>query len=689
MWNPETRESFSDNGRLQHQLTVQSQQIEEVLRRHDLPADVAGGSVDNGSIRFQLKTQLASGWERLLMLKDDLMHALGSQDVSFSQHDDGQWQLAVSHEAEKNLSLLPLLRRLPTVPKATAVLGLAEDGQPVTLDFTQPDMTHTLVSGLSGAGKTALLRTIAVSLALHNRQSQVQLIVADLNSAYDGSQRVSLAPLSYLPHMLSEVVYDLDDMGYVFKFLLEECQHRQQNQIKWPTIVILIDDILPILQSGQSKMVAALTKLLQEGASAGIHLIATTSNPETAVLTTLLKANLPVRLVGQMRDEYQARAASGLMGTQAHHLRGAGDFLAVTPKGVVHFQGGYVGDYDLHLAIDRLYQSRPKALLAQSVVQQPQEPRQFLFNGQIVSLEGAVDEVGARIIQEPVQPSPTPNGVNPHEDIIPDVVAKMLARHQLPMPEPLAEPKPPLIEDIPVPSEMGSPLFAFREEVGFSIFEPEEPVSPALVFESVAEEERPFTDWHIEQVSFKPLAKPEPEETVSLVDDLADFPFFTNDMISETLGLPFLEDETPLPEKDSLAEPIKSLPIQPKPEKPQPRRIVKPIELDLDAVSAKLAQTLSFTETTLPLPEKKEPKPKEEPVAKRPFVARKAPTPTPMNFDALLKTDLLKKGSEIAPPKRDPLDELAEPDEPILDEISYVDDEDVHIEYDDEFIPFE
>jgi DNA segregation ATPase FtsK/SpoIIIE-like protein len=60
--------------RLQHQLEIQSMQIEHVFNRHQVDAHVAGGTVKPRLISFNLQTQLATGLERLKVLTDDLMH---------------------------------------------------------------------------------------------------------------------------------------------------------------------------------------------------------------------------------------------------------------------------------------------------------------------------------------------------------------------------------------------------------------------------------------------------------------------------------------------------------------------------------------------------------------------------------------------------------------------------------------
>lgn len=81
--------------RLRHQLDVQAQQINRVLSHHQVPASVTGGTVHSRVVQFNLQTQIHAGIERIRGLKDDLITALGVNDVAVSREND-RWQLNVS-----------------------------------------------------------------------------------------------------------------------------------------------------------------------------------------------------------------------------------------------------------------------------------------------------------------------------------------------------------------------------------------------------------------------------------------------------------------------------------------------------------------------------------------------------------------------------------------------------------------
>lgn len=380
--------------RLRHQLEIQSMEIERVLSQHDVPGRVAGGSVRPQAIRFDLQVGLAQGFERLKVLKDELVQVFGGSKVYLGR-ENGRLSVEVDRQEDVPVPLLDLMSLLEDLAPLTAVMGLSEDGRPVLLNLAEEDMTHILIAGDSGAGKTALLRTMALSLAMRNRQSQLQLLACQ-PGVTKGAEL--LEPLSYLPHMLASVVKTPAETLQVFHFLQEEMTYRQKQHIQSPTIVVLVDHIVKVIEESDGTLQKPITRLLRRGAESGIHLIFTTSRPKAEPLTGWLKADLPVRIVGHFTDVEDAHAASGLPDSDAEYLLGEGDFLAVGNGDKLRFQATYIGNYDLHMTLDDLHRKRPPALLAQKMnmrpkleeseraaVNHPDQP--FVYDGKAVSLD--------------------------------------------------------------------------------------------------------------------------------------------------------------------------------------------------------------------------------------------------------------------------------------------------------------
>ena len=315
MSEKETWQKMNKEERLRNQLELQSRQIERVFSTHQVSARVAGGQVETQSIRFDLQSHLESGLHRLRGLKRDLLSVLGVADVNLVKDERGQWRLDIVRPHEPPVALLDLLPLLPELPQSTAVLGMDEEGAPLLLPFADPNITHVLVAGNEGSGKTSLLRTLAVSLAMTNRQSKLQLLVIDPDRP-DKTNR-QLAPLIFLPHLLSQVIADPEEAGQTLQVLAEEMDHRLKHETVQPTIVTLIDNVEALLDSGPEEVQAALATLLQRGVEAGIHLVLSTEQPAASWLSSVMRANLPLRLVGQVRDEADSLAATAVVDAEA------------------------------------------------------------------------------------------------------------------------------------------------------------------------------------------------------------------------------------------------------------------------------------------------------------------------------------------------------------------------------------
>ncbi|MCP4420146.1 MAG: NACHT domain-containing protein [Chloroflexi bacterium] len=377
--------------RLRHQLEIQSRQIERVFSTHQVAARVAGGQVETQSIRFDLQSHLESGLHRLRGLKQDLLAALGVADVSLVKDEQGQWRLDIVRPHEPPVALLDLLPFLPKLPQNTAVLGLDEEGAPLLLPLSDPDITHVLIAGANEAGKTSLLRTIAVSLAMNNRQSKLQLLIIDPDKP--GKQNCELMPLMYLPHLLTQVITEPEDALQTLQLLLDEMHHRLKHETVWPTIVLLMDNLESLFAVAPPKLQAVLAELLQRGAEAGIHLVLSSSHSIADWLSSVMQSNLPLRLVGRVNNEAESLAATAVVGAEAENLLGGGDFLAVSDGTQMHFQAAFIGNYDLHLTLATIHRNRPQPLLAQSLQLQAVASSEFENGGGQWQRENEVDLV--------------------------------------------------------------------------------------------------------------------------------------------------------------------------------------------------------------------------------------------------------------------------------------------------------
>lgn len=320
-------------------LDMQADRIEAVLARHKVNGHIQGGVVTPRFIRFQLATQIGTKINKVAALAEEIAMALDKREARIYRHGDAI-NIEVPRLKAEPVRLLPLCNRLTKVPPVTAVLGVDQNGAPLLLRLTAPDVAHVLVAGTTGSGKTALTRTLLTSLAMHNRQLEVQLVLIDPKGRGFGA-------LACLPHVLGEIIADSAAAVERLRWLVQEMERRDRAQVSKPVLVVAVDELADLLQTGGNAVEAMLTRLSQRGREAGIHLVACTQKPTAALIGGAMKANFPVRLVGAVASRDEARFAAGVADSGAEKLEGKGDFLLVAKGEVVRFQAAWLGSEDL------------------------------------------------------------------------------------------------------------------------------------------------------------------------------------------------------------------------------------------------------------------------------------------------------------------------------------------------------
>ncbi|MCX7670320.1 MAG: FtsK/SpoIIIE domain-containing protein, partial [Anaerolineae bacterium] len=206
-----------------------------------------------------------------------------------------------------------------------------------------------------GSGKTALLRTLLLSLAMYNHPARLQIVLIDPKAR-------GLGGLTGLPHVWcprqwsaeSRVVADVEEAAGLLDLLVAEMVRRDAAGHNLPMLVVAIDELTDLLQAGGKPVGEALTRLTQRGREAGIHVVAATQRPAATLMGGLAKANFPVRLVGSVVSPEDARIAAGLGGTGAERLLGRGDFMLVVKGQVIRFQAAYASNSEIDMIVARV-----------------------------------------------------------------------------------------------------------------------------------------------------------------------------------------------------------------------------------------------------------------------------------------------------------------------------------------------
>jgi S-DNA-T family DNA segregation ATPase FtsK/SpoIIIE len=178
--------------------------------------------------------------------------------------------------------------------------------------------------------------------------------------------------LEGLPHLARPVIRDpaeaVEALGSLVRLM--EVRSRQGYESRQgykdtrgeanplSTCILVIDELADLLMVAGAEAERPLTRLLQRGREAGIHVIAATQKPTAAVIGSLVKANFPVRLVGKVTSPEDARVATGWKGTGAERLLGRGDFIAVAEGRLHRFQAAYIAPEEVSQVVAEIQNQR-------------------------------------------------------------------------------------------------------------------------------------------------------------------------------------------------------------------------------------------------------------------------------------------------------------------------------------------
>ena len=368
-------------------LEQMSRHIEETLSEHRV--DVAVDDVRTGPrvIRFGL----VPGWvkknkdnkrvgkdtgepsdmsrvkvQSILVREKDLALALKTPNLRIEAPVPGEALvgLEVPNPHPRTVALRSVIesdrfRKIAAKDSLPVALGEDTAGEPVASDLSS--LPHLLIAGATGSGKSVCINTIVASLLMTCTPDRLRMLMVD-------PKRVELTPFNGIPHLVTPVIVDADDVLVVLKAAQNEMLRRYKKLEEigarnleaynrkasehMPFFVIIIDELADLMMAAAYEVEQALVRLAQLGRATGIHLILATQRPSVNVVTGLLKANIPARVAFAVASQVDSRVILDAVG--AEKLLGKGDALLLTsdsPK-PVRVQGTYVSDAEIEAVVD-------------------------------------------------------------------------------------------------------------------------------------------------------------------------------------------------------------------------------------------------------------------------------------------------------------------------------------------------
>ena len=238
--------------------------------------------------------------------------------------------------------------------KLPIAFGKNSGGETVVVDLAQ--MPHLLVAGSTGSGKSVFINAIVSCLIMEKTPAELRLLLVD-------PKRVELTPYNGIPHLMTPVVVETDQVVALLKGLIREMmgRYRQMEEVgvrnidaynrkmpdRMPYLVVAVDELADLMMSASFDVEQSLCRLAQLGRATGIHLIVATQRPSVDVVTGLIKANFPSRVSFGVTSQIDSRTILDTMG--AEKLLGKGDmlYLSADASRPERVQGVFISDKEM------------------------------------------------------------------------------------------------------------------------------------------------------------------------------------------------------------------------------------------------------------------------------------------------------------------------------------------------------
>ncbi len=267
----------------------------------------------------------------------------------------------------------PAFQKTRAKSKLALALGNGAAGEPVAGDLSK--MPHLLIAGTTGSGKTVCINSIITCLLMSNAPEDLRLLLID-------PKRVELVSFNGVPHLISQVVVDVDRAIEALRRVIREMETRfnkfaavgvrniegyNKSQLvveKMPYLVVIVDELADLMMTAAEVVEPSICRLAQLARATGIHLILATQRPSVDVVTGLIKANFPTRISFAVASAVDSRTILDIGG--AEKLLGQGDMLFVPPEASKpkRLRGCYVSDQEIERVV-RFWKERAQVYPAQ------------------------------------------------------------------------------------------------------------------------------------------------------------------------------------------------------------------------------------------------------------------------------------------------------------------------------------
>ena len=350
------------------ELINKSRLLEETLATFGIQAKVENISQGPAVTRYELIPPKGITVSRITKLDKDIELAMAAKSVRIEAPISGTNKIGIELGNDSVSSVYfseVLLTDKFRDYKSKLAFGIGKDitGTVIVADIA--DMTHLLIAGATGAGKSVCINTLITSILYKATPDEVKLIMID-------PKKVELSVYNGIPHLLIPVVSDVQKAAGALNWAIREMERRYDllekygvrnikgyNKLpdieKLPYIVIIVDELADLMMTTGKEVENAIVRLTQLARAAGMHLVIATQRPDANIVTGLIKANVPSRIAFKVAGSVNSKII--LDSTGAEKLLGRGDMLLKTrafDDKPLRIQGAFVTDEEVETIVNSI-----------------------------------------------------------------------------------------------------------------------------------------------------------------------------------------------------------------------------------------------------------------------------------------------------------------------------------------------
>ncbi len=376
----------SDDGEGMRELQNNATKLIDTLKSFGVSASITNICRGPSVTRYELKPAAGVKINKITNLADDIALNLAADKVRIEAPIPGK--AAVGIEVPNKYTSVVTMRELidsdefkNASSKLTCVLGKDITGEIVITDLAK--LTHVLIAGTTGSGKSVCVNSILMSILFKATPDQVKFVLID-------PKMVEFSKYKGIPHLLVPVVsdakkaagalnwavtemlqryrlfseYDCKDIHSYNRLIDANLKFIEENSTdeeevcmevsglpvpkeRLPQIVIAIDELADLMMAAPKEVEDAICRLAQMARAAGMHLVIATQRPSVNVITGVIKANIPSRIALKVSSQVDSRTILDFGG--AENLIGRGDML-FAPTGIskpLRVQGCFATDEEI------------------------------------------------------------------------------------------------------------------------------------------------------------------------------------------------------------------------------------------------------------------------------------------------------------------------------------------------------